>query len=205
LTIEAHTVKDKKYYTTIETSKLLGVSVRTIQLWVERGALDAWKTAGGHRRIVRQSVDDYIEKQQKSHRPSSERKSILIVEDNPTVAKFYQAAINSWDLDVDLICKQDGFEGLLEIGRSMPDLLITDIYMPGMDGLQMIRSLYKSELISSERMIVISGLSKESIDERGGVPSDIAFFTKPVDMASLKEAILNKLPLWSDEVAKEAS
>ncbi|MFT5571530.1 MAG: excisionase family DNA binding protein [Cryomorphaceae bacterium] len=205
MTIEAHTVKDKKYYTTIETSKLLGVSVRTIQLWVERGALDAWKTAGGHRRIVRQSVDDYIEKQQKSHRPSSERKSILIVEDNPTVAKFYQAAINSWDLDVDLICKQDGFEGLLEIGRSMPDLLITDIYMPGMDGLQMIRSLYKSELISSERMIVISGLSKESIDERGGVPSDIAFFTKPVDMASLKEAILNKLPLWSDEVAKEAS
>lgn len=41
---------------TREVAQLLGVSLRTIQLWVDSGILEAWKTAGGHRRITRESV-----------------------------------------------------------------------------------------------------------------------------------------------------
>ena len=189
----------KEYYTTIETAKLLGVSVRTVQLWVESGALDAWKTAGGHRRIVAQSVDDYISRNQTQASVDSDKQRILIVEDNPTVSKFYEAAINSWNLPIEVIVKQDGFEGLVEIGRQTPDLLIADIYMPGMDGLQMIRSLYKSNQLSSDRIIVISGLSQEGIAERGGIPSGIEFFSKPVDIEGLKSTVLTKLSIRSTE------
>lgn len=46
-----------EFLTTREASKLLGVALTTIQLWVETGVLPAWKTAGGHRRISRQAVD----------------------------------------------------------------------------------------------------------------------------------------------------
>ncbi len=185
----------KSYYTTIQTAKLLGVSVRTIQLWVENGTLDAWKTAGGHRRIVAASVDEYMLRHQGKTTYNKKVKQILVVEDNPTVCKFYEAAINSWELAVQVVTKQNGFEGLMEIGRNIPDLLITDIYMPGMDGLQMIRSLYKSEQLSSDKIIVISGLSQESIDERGGIPTDIDFFTKPIEVEPLKQAIIKKLNL----------
>lgn len=41
---------------TQEVARSLGVSLRTVQLWVDGGLLDAWKTAGGHRRIPRDSV-----------------------------------------------------------------------------------------------------------------------------------------------------
>ncbi|MBX2850039.1 MAG: response regulator [Acidiferrobacterales bacterium] len=190
--------ENKEYYTTIQTAKLLGVSVRTVQLWVENSTLEAWKTAGGHRRIVAQSVDDYIQRQSTSNTAKADSKRILIVEDNPTVCKFYEAAIKSWNLPIDVIVKQDGFDGLVEIGRQTPDLLIADIYMPGMDGLQMIRSLYKSEQMASDRIIVISGLSSEEIAERGGVPSDVQFFNKPVNVEALKSGVLSKLSL-SDE------
>ncbi len=184
----------KDYYTTIETAKLLGVSVRTVQLWVESGVLDAWKTAGGHRRIVAKSVQDYLgDQNQTANVVTSSRKRVLVVEDNPTVAKFYQAAIDSLQQDIDVIVKQDGFEGLLEIGQSPPDILISDIYMPGMDGLQMIRSLYKSQQLSSNKIIVISGLSDESIAERGGIPSDVVFFKKPVNVDQLKKLVQEKL------------
>ena len=67
--------------------------------------------------------------------------------------------------------------------------------MPGMDGLQMIRSLYKSEQMASDRIIVISGLSSEEISERGGVPADIQFFNKPVNVEELKACMLSKLSL----------
>ena len=43
--------------TTIEVAKQLGLAVRSVQLMVDRGELVAWKTAGGHRRISRESLD----------------------------------------------------------------------------------------------------------------------------------------------------
>jgi excisionase family DNA binding protein len=189
---------DKEFYSTIEASKLLGVSVRTVQLWVENGSLDAWKTPGGHRRIVAKSVDDYIHANQTSSAEIGIKRRVLVVEDNPTVSKFYEAAIRSWGKSIEVVCKKDGFEGLVEIGRRVPDLLISDIYMPGMDGLQMIRSLYTSELLPTDKIIVISGLSKDNIAERGGVPSGIDFFIKPVDVMQLKQAVFNKLSIELD-------
>lgn len=186
----------KQYYTTIQAAKLLNVSVRTVQLWVESGDLEAWKTAGGHRRIAVSSVDNYLNRQNGIEEVvNNDTKRILIVEDNPTVAKFYEAAINSWKLDIDVVLANDGFTGLVEIGHAPPDILVSDIYMPGMDGLQMIRSLYKSDQLSGDNIIVISGLSNENIMERGGIPDDVTFFTKPVDIKKFKETVLTKLQL----------
>lgn len=45
------------FCTTREAAELLNVSLRTVQLWVDDGILQAWKTAGGHRRVQRESVD----------------------------------------------------------------------------------------------------------------------------------------------------
>ena len=44
-------------YSTREVARLLGVSLKTVQLWVDNGILDAWKTVGGHRRITFESVE----------------------------------------------------------------------------------------------------------------------------------------------------
>lgn len=51
----------KDILTTANAAELLGVSIRTAQLWVESGRLPSWKTPGGHRRIPRQAVLDLIE------------------------------------------------------------------------------------------------------------------------------------------------
>jgi len=187
--------KIKEFYSTIEASKLLDVSVRTVQLWVENGSLSAWKTAGGHRRISSDSVNDMLQQQKPEAAKSKDDKNIVIVEDNPTVAKFYEAIIKSWGFSINIISVEDGFNGLMTIGKHQPDLLITDIYMPGMDGLQMINSLYKSEKMNADQIIVISGLSEENIHERGGIPSGISFFKKPVNANQLKSCITDKLEL----------
>lgn len=191
---------NKDYFTTIETAKLLGVSVRTVQLWVESGSLDAWKTAGGHRRIRTESVQEKLRQQDPDFQAptkmqSSHRKRILIVEDNPTVSTFYKAAIDSWKLPIDISTAADGFSGLIKIGQEAPDLIISDIYMPGMDGLQMIQSLFKSQLVNPDQMIIISGLGNDEIRDRGGIPADIIFFRKPVDVGELRENIILKLGL----------
>src|SRR6218665_1733969 len=45
---------------TLEVARQLGLAVRSVQLMVDRGELEAWKTPGGHRRIVRASVERWV-------------------------------------------------------------------------------------------------------------------------------------------------
>lgn len=47
---------ESRFCSTAEAAKRLGVSTKTIQSWVDDGALAAWKTVGGHRRILLESV-----------------------------------------------------------------------------------------------------------------------------------------------------
>lgn len=49
--------KTSQVCSTREAAEMLGVSLRTIQLWVDSGVLEAWKTAGGHRRVSLDSVE----------------------------------------------------------------------------------------------------------------------------------------------------
>jgi len=173
--------KPKHYYTTVEAAKALDVSVRTIQLWVEDGKLEGWKTAGGHRRIASQSIENMLKGQhQAQHKTKPAKPNVLIVEDNPTVLKFYEAAISSWQYPLNIITAEDGFAGLMQVGKAQPVLIISDIYMPGMDGLQMIRALHKEVNLENVEIVVISGLTEDEILERGGIPH------KPVDLDKLK-------------------
>ncbi|WP_419894875.1 helix-turn-helix domain-containing protein, partial [Pseudomonas aeruginosa] len=45
---------------TTEAAERLGMAVRSVQLMVDRGELQAWKTPGGHRRILRSSLDAWL-------------------------------------------------------------------------------------------------------------------------------------------------
>ena len=59
--VRADVASASNYYTTIEVAKMLGMAVRSVQLMVDRGDLQAWKTPGGHRRISRESLERWLQ------------------------------------------------------------------------------------------------------------------------------------------------
>lgn len=61
--------------TTKEAARLLGASVRSVQLWVDAGELQAYKTPGGHRRISRQCVDAIVEQRAAALTPKASEAS----------------------------------------------------------------------------------------------------------------------------------
>ena len=188
------------YCTTREAAELLGVSLRTAQLWVENGQLEAWKTEGGHRRISRASVMRLREgtltatrsADSLAARPAMDRLKILIVEDDNILLKLYKSVLSSWKLPIDIITANNGIEGLILIGRDAPDMMITDLSMPGMDGFQLIRALAASTLRAGMEIVVVSGLDAADIEAKGGLPSDVRQFPKPVPFVEL-HAIASKL------------
>ena len=130
---------DTEFLSTRQAALRLGVSLGTVQNMVESGALDAWKTAGGHRRIPATSVEAMLarRKSQSSTTETVASLDILIAEDDPILQKLYQATFERWNLPLQLRIVDNGFEGLLQVGQRMPDVLIADLMMPGMDGFEM--------------------------------------------------------------------
>lgn len=183
-------IRNTAFCTTRQAAKALGVSLRTAQLWVESGILEAWKTEGGHRRISVVSVDRLLGKgalEAASPEPAAGRLRILVVEDDNVLLKLYKMRIAGWQLPIDLSTANNGYEALMRIGRESPDLMIADLSMPGMDGFQMIRCLAASSFREGMEIVIVTGLDGHQIEQHGGVPKDIRCFSKPVPFAELRQ------------------
>jgi excisionase family DNA binding protein len=184
---------------TREAAQLLGISLRTAQLWVESGVLRAWKTAGGHRRILRASIDAVLAERRiavgdaSPPAPLSDERQrpfqMLVVEDEPDLLKLYRLTIASWDLPLQLVTASDGFEGLLRVGESHPDLLITDLNMPGIDGFRMISALASDPACANMELIAVTALGAGEIADRGGLPARVTVMTKPVPFDRLEQRV----------------
>jgi len=193
------TEKDSELVSTRQAAEMLGVALRTAQLWVESGVLRAWKTAGGHRRILRSSVEALLEKRKEEVARNPQRKAqqfkVVVVEDEPDLLKLYEMNFAAWNLPVELFTAKDGFEGLIRVGENHPELLIADLNMPGMDGFRMIRTLRASAEFKNMQIAVVSALGKNEIADRGGLPSDVVVFTKPVPFSELESLVRRTLKL----------
>lgn len=189
------TSEQETYLTTRETAVKLGLSLRTIQLWVESGVLTAWKTAGGHRRISSSSVDELLRQREASlkKRPSGSPFTLVVVEDNQQMLELYEQQIKQWNMPIHLITASNGFEGLMHIGQWSPDLIITDLDMPGMDGFQMIEALCEKPELGHTQIAVVTGLRPEEIKTKGDLPKDIMVYLKPVDFSQLETLVKNQL------------
>lgn len=178
---------------------MLGVSLRTAQLWTESGLLEAWKTEGGHRRISRASVQRLLagERVPRSVPVAGERRiarmKILVVEDDVVLLKLYKTVIANWGLPLDVSVAGNGVEGLILVGRDTPDLMITDLAMPGMDGFELIRSLATSSFREGMEIVVVTGLDAADVEARGGLPDGVRLFPKPVPFTELRAIVAGML------------
>ena len=168
--------------TTREAAQLLGISLRTAQLWVEDGSLKAWKTPGGHRRILRTSVEQMLKERGKAGLPAASF-NILAVEDDPILLKLYEKRLAAPGTRV--FTAADGYTGLVRIGEGKPHVLITDLMMPGVDGFQMLRILDRNGTLQGTEVIVVSSLPPDEIEARGGLPERVMLFQKPLDLPRL--------------------
>lgn len=177
------------YCTTREAAQMLGVSLRTVQLWVESGVLKAWKTDGGHRRLPLSAVNELIEQRMSKPQvagPVSSGFNILVLEDDEDMVKLYEMTLAEWKMPIQLFFVSSVYEALIVIGRGQPDLLITDLKMPGVDGFEIIKLLRGDELLHSLHIVVVTALNQAEIEDRGGLPDDITVFTKPVSFEQLQ-------------------
>lgn len=183
------------FISTQKAADLLGISLRSVQYWVENGKLNAWKTAGGHRRIAVESVNRLMQEQNqaKSTLNNPSRKKVLVVEDEPDLLEYYRLHMHSWQLPINIITAENGFEGLMQIGQHNPDIIITDLVMPDMDGFTMIQAINQKIKNTGKKIIVVTRLNEKEINNNGGLDENIIVFQKPVPIKKIRQVIYNHI------------
>lgn len=175
---------DQDHYSTTEASRLLGLAVRSIQMMVDRGDLDAWRTPGGHRRISRESIARALNTQAlhgavataplavprrapppgQATRTAPAPLKILLIEDSTHFQNLVSLLLRQKFPEVHLQVANDGIVGLVTYGQWKPDVLIVDILLPGIDGATLITSLRTTSAFEHTALIVMTSLDES---ERG--------------------------------------
>ncbi|MFG6430761.1 helix-turn-helix domain-containing protein [Roseateles sp. LYH14W] len=188
---------------TTEAAQRLGLAVRSVQLMVDRGDLQAWKTPGGHRRILRSSLDAWLAARgatpatpvtpgpaaASAGRPTT----LLLIEDSVHFQNLISLIVKRELPDADLHVAADGIAGLALAGRLEPDVLLIDILLPGIDGAALISSLRSHPQFARSRLIVVTAL-----DEAQRAPYRFALEGVPVVH---KTALVTELPPLLAQVA----
>ncbi|MEO5689815.1 MAG: response regulator [Burkholderiaceae bacterium] len=186
-------------FSTAHLARRLGVSVPTVQRWVDLGHLKAWKTVGGHRRIDAESAENFIriQTQQRGGEAMDAASpaeavvpfSVLVVEDNPNDRDVLCALVEIAVPGARVIVAANGFEALIEVGKAMPDLIVTDITMPHMDGVEMIRHLSTQGDARPPAIVAVSAHTPAHIEKLGGLPASVTLLAKPVEPARFVETV----------------
>lgn len=179
--------------TTNKAAEILGVTAETIQLWIECDILKAWKTPGGHRRITLASIQKVANKDNALNASKLADDvadfTILYVENDEALADLTSQLLENLNLNLKVRHVFNGRDALISFGGIKPDLLITDLNMPRMNGFDMIRHIRNNKHCSHTHIAVVTGLDKLQIIEQGGLPDDIKIFSKPAPFEALAQLV----------------
>ena len=161
---------DESFLTTEEVLEYLQVNLRTVYRLIKAGKIPAIRV-GRQWRFRKRDIDAWLESQRpRGGRPAptaapsrtaggvSGRPRILVVDDEATIRDLLSKTLALAEYDVDLA--PDGRAALDRLRMIPYDLLITDLKMPGVDGLTVIREARR--LKADLPVIIITGFSNEA-------------------------------------------
>ena len=136
-----------------------------------------------------ENIDIDRDSQQKEQYSDEKRPIVLVAEDNLDVAEYIRALLQK---QYEVHTVSDGYEALLLAEDLNPDLIITDIMMPEMDGYELCSQIRTSDLLCHIPIIVVTARSEDSDRIRGIEEGADAYLQKPFNPAELL-ARVNKL------------
>jgi excisionase family DNA binding protein len=190
-------VQQTEYITTTEACGLIGVSKTVVKKLADQGVLQTWKTPGGHRRLLRSSVDEYLASFNRG--PSTlddvvpeamdaDAMTVLIVEDDLVTVQLLVKVVESLNLKVNVVTALNGYEGLMKVGSHKPDVILADLMVPKMDGYTMFNSIRHFDDGMNATIIVITSFEEKDID-REKLPVDVVVMQKPLQVDILKSIL----------------
>lgn len=118
---------------------------------------------------------------------------VLLVDDTRTLLSLIQVYLVGWGLE--FVEARDGIEGLSKAREQKPDLIISDIRMPGMDGFELCAAVRADRALHGVPFVMLTSLTDEMSRRKGKLVGASAFLTKPIAPDPLRGIVAELLKL----------
>ena len=115
-------------------------------------------------------------------------KKILVADDSPTMRALIVSTLEALD-DFDLVEASNGFEALRILPREKVDLVITDINMPDINGLELISFVRSNPLYKETPLVIVSTEGSRRDREKGLALGADAYLVKPFQPEELQQLV----------------
>jgi twitching motility two-component system response regulator PilG len=91
--------------------------------------------------------------------------------------------------EIEFVVAKDGTEGLLRAREHRPDLVISDVRMPGMDGFELCAAIRADAVLHKTPLVLLTSLADDASRKKGKLVGATAFLTKPVSVEELRRTV----------------
>ena len=186
----------QRVFSALEVAKICGVVNQTVINWIRAGHLKASVTPGGQFRIYPEDLKTFLESKgmrvpeelislSVAHQPAT----ILVVEDDVIFNELLQAQITRAFPRAKVLAAFDGFEAGSMLGVKKPRVVILDLNLPGVDGMELCRRIKEEPGFDNPLVIGITASPDPSLESRLLDLGADAFFRKPLDSEALFRVI----------------
>src|SRR5438105_3853652 len=134
----------EKIYSSHEVGSLLQANPSTVIRWIDSGQLRAYRTPGGHRRVRERDLVAFLRQFDMpipAELGATFQPRFLVVDDDPKFLKAIKRGVGKLFPGSEIDTSSNGIEALLKIGTSKPDVMVLDIYMPDLDGVEVCKKI----------------------------------------------------------------
>lgn len=189
-------MKPSEHISPQQAADLCGVSRSTLLRWLDGGAIPHSSTAGGWRRILLHDLVAFM----REHGipvpieidPGPAR--ILLVDDEPAVTRGLRRVIRQALPDAEVHEVNDGFSAGLTALEILPHVMVLDLRMPGLDGVEVCVRMRQQPLLRGTAVVVLSGHIDEPMEAELRALGVRACLRKPIPSQELVAALKPMLP-----------
>jgi DNA-binding response OmpR family regulator len=119
------------------------------------------------------------------------KKKVLVVDDQPVFREFFQKSLTK--LGFEVITAFTGKIALVRAREHKPDLIMLDVMLPDMDGIDICRKLREQSETSETPIILVSAVASEKHIQRATEAGATTYMIKPLSMEDINSLVKNYL------------
>ncbi len=183
--------------TSFEVARLAQRSPTTVKNWIRDDWLPATLTRGGHRRIRADDLAEVMIRRKLQIPPELSAlalRRVLVVDDHVDVLRGIGRVLSGYSQYLEYRTCDSGIRALIEVGNFKPHLIVLDIVMPEVHGIQVCRRIKEDPGTRDIKVVILSGHLDKKNEERARAAGADVTQEKPFSVETILDLLEIEVP-----------